>query len=294
MQLTLIQRSNAADGGRVRRSAGGRTVLRVAATVLAAGVALAIPAATASASGPSAQPASAQQAATAADPGTYEAVLKPVTANKVTGTGDTWVTLKGNQALVQLQVSGLVDAVHAAHIYIGAAGTCPTDAQAHPHNGQQSITIADAAAGYGMIGTSLTVAGDSSPASALAVNRFPSGVTYTYTRTLTLPAKVVAAIRGGTAVLVVHGVDFNGNGRYDSVLGASELDPKLPAEATDPALCGTFVAAQMVTIPAGPAQTGGGSAAAGPAGSAIVMTWTGLGLLAAAGGVVVIARRRAS
>jgi hypothetical protein len=39
-------------------------------------------------------------------------------------------------------------------------------------------------------------------------------------------------------VVVVHGIDYNGNGKYDAVLGQSELDPKLPQEATAPALCG--------------------------------------------------------
>ena len=39
---------------------------------------------------------------------------------------------------------------------------------------------------------------------------------------------------------MVHGIDYNHNGRYDGVLGASELDPSLPQEATAPALCGAL------------------------------------------------------
>jgi len=38
----------------------------------------------------------------------------------------------------------------------------------------------------------------------------------------------------------VHGVDYNGNGKYDFSQGKSDLDPSLPAEATDPALCGVL------------------------------------------------------
>jgi hypothetical protein len=44
-------------------------------------------------------------------------------------------------------------------------------------------------------------------------------------------------------VVVIHGVDYNGNGTYDfDSAGASELDPMLPAEATDPATCGVLKA----------------------------------------------------
>ena len=47
------------------------------------------------------------------------------------------------------------------------------------------------------------------------------------------------AIKTGKGVIVIHGVDYNGNGVYDmDGAGPSELDPSLPAEATDPALCG--------------------------------------------------------
>ena len=39
--------------------------------------------------------------------------------------------------------------------------------------------------------------------------------------------------------MVVHGVDDNGNGQYEMAgAGASELNPAVPAEATDPAACG--------------------------------------------------------
>jgi hypothetical protein len=36
-------------------------------------------------------------------------------------------------------------------------------------------------------------------------------------------------------------VDYNGNGMYDfKSAGKSDLDPNLPAEATDPATCGVL------------------------------------------------------
>ena len=55
--------------------------------------------------------------------------------------------------------------------------------------------------------------------------------------------EITRAIDRGQGVVVVHGVDYNGNGRYDlSGAGPSELDKTgaTPAEATDPAACGVL------------------------------------------------------
>ena len=77
---------------------------------------------------------------------------------------------------------------------------------------------------------------------------------------------------------------------YDDVLGASELDPSLPAEATDPALCGAFTAMQMAGVPSGAADTGGGSTATtGGYGAEIGV---GAAALLAVGGAAIIAHRR--
>ena len=216
------------------------------------------------------------------------ATLKPITANKVTGNGTAWITLTGDTAEFTVQINGLVNGVHAAHIHIGGAGQCPTQPQ--DHNGHPSITVSDGAPFYGSIGTSLTLRGDTSPNSALAVDRFPTGSSYLYKRSFDLDPAVVAAMKNGTAVMVVHGIDYNGNGKYDDVLGASELKSSLPAEATDPALCGAFVGAQMPAVPKGSANTGGGSA--DPVGHPVEL---GLGVatvVAAVGLGVVAARRR--
>lgn len=56
-------------------------------------------------------------------------------------------------------------------------------------------------------------------------------------------AKEIAdSIRAGEGVLVIHGLDYDGNGTYNfsDPEGGSELNPALPAEATDPALCGVL------------------------------------------------------
>jgi hypothetical protein len=167
--------------------------------------------------------------------------LLPVPTNHVRAIGHSSVSVVGDTALVTVDATGLLDGVpHAMHIHIDGAGTCPTAAAARDHNGHRTINVADAMANYGMIGTSLTTSGDSSPASGLAVDRFPAHGTFHYERLLHLSAGTVANVKAGKAVVVVHGIDYNHNGTYDGVLGASELDPSLPAEATDPALCGTL------------------------------------------------------
>jgi hypothetical protein len=226
--------------------------------------------------------------ASAADSTPYQATLNPITANHVTGSGTAMITLTGNSAEVKVEVSGLLDgAPHAQHIHVDALGQCPSAAQ--QHNGQSSINVADGAPFYGAIGTSLTNAGDTSPAAGLAVTEFPSTGSYTYTRTIDLDPNVTANLQKGTAVLVVHGVDYNNNGTYDAVLGASELDATLPAEATDPALCGAFTAMQMSGVPSGAADTGGGSTATTGHGAEIGV---GVAALLAVGGAAVIAHRR--
>jgi hypothetical protein len=77
----------------------------------------------------------------------------------------------------------------------------------------------------------------------LAVNRFPTAPRghIHYDRHIKTGKRVAAGIRRGDAVVVVHGVDYNGNGKYDFRGGGkSDLDPALPAEATDPAICGVL------------------------------------------------------
>jgi hypothetical protein len=89
----------------------------------------------------------------------------------------------------------------------------------------------------------LTKGGDTSPASALAVDRFstaPKGSIRYHRHDIKTSSEVAKAIRNGEGVLVVHGVDYNHNGMYDFSAGKSDLDPKFPAEATDPAACGVL------------------------------------------------------
>jgi hypothetical protein len=132
---------------------------------------------------------------------------------------------------------------HAQHIHFGAKARneCPTVAD--DANGDFRLTTTDGAPAYGPIKKSLTTRGDASPASALAIKRFPMATkgTVNYDRSIRVSDKLARAIENGRGVIVLHGVDYNDNGKYDfRSAGKSELDPAFPAEATDPAACGVL------------------------------------------------------
>jgi LPXTG-motif cell wall-anchored protein len=215
--------------------------------------------------------------------------LDPVPTNRVHGHGWTRVSLQGDKATVRIKVDGLLDnAPHAQHIHIAAKGVCPPASAATRHKGHLAISTVDGQPFYGRIGASLTTIGDTSPDSALAVKRFPNKGSYFYSRTIKVNHATAESLRDGTAVIVVHGIDYNRNGRYDYVLGKSELDPSLPLEATAPALCGA-----LKKGPGGPVHGGVGGTQAGD--DSIAMTAAGGGLaLLAAGGTVYLRRRRSA
>lgn len=235
-------------------------------------------------------PATAWAAPATAEWTTYQAELDPVTANNVTGSGKAMIQVSGDTARITVTASGLAggNLPHIMQVRTGGAGLCPSAAEAKEHNGHLSVDVADGTKDYGQVGSSLTTSGDSGPESALAVTRYPTGPVIDYGHTVAVSAGVVNSLRAGRAVLVVHGVDYNGNGAYDDILGASELDGLLPAEATDPALCGTMQVSQMTAIPRGGADTGdGGTQADGArtrhgmaAGAAAALLGVGAGALA--------------
>ncbi|BDH70190.1 hypothetical protein [Streptomyces sp. PLM4] len=230
-------------------------------------------------------PAASAGSAPADDTLHLQAHLSPVPFSMVTGSGTATVTLKGDQATVTLKARGLLaGAPHAQHFHIAAKGQCPPASAARTVNGMKSVFTTDGAPFYGAIGTSLTTSGDTGPGSGLAIDRFPVGSKIDYHRTITLSAEAAKSLREGTGVVVVHGIDVNGNGKYDDVLGPSDLDPKLPAEATNPALCGSLSTSAQGAVKGGM----GGSHAEG--GSTLAAT-TGAGLLAAAAGAFYLRRR---
>ena len=159
--------------------------------------------------------------------------------------GHAQAEFKGSKAHVHIEAQGLAKNLpHAQHLHFGADARNECPSVFDDANNDHRLNVAEGVPAYGPILKSLTTSGDTSPKSGLAVDRFPTtpkGVEK-YERTINFaPGAVLRAIKSGKGVVVIHGVDHNGNGTYDfDGAGASELDPSLPAEATDPALCGVL------------------------------------------------------
>ncbi len=197
--------------------------------------------------------------------GADKTVTLHATLTELNGSGayGTATAVVRNQKIKHIEVhaSGLTpDAPHAQHIHYGnqALNECPTLAQ--DANGDGRLNTVEGIPAYGPVVVSLTTTGDTTPASVLAVSRFPVSAngSYDYSRDKIHVTKVAGtgysgpdgrgtakqiadSIRDGEGVVVIHGIDYNGSGMYDfSDEGASELDPNLPAEATDPTACGVL------------------------------------------------------
>jgi hypothetical protein len=177
----------------------------------------------------------------------FEAVLRPVPDNQVTGNGTAAVRLQGDTATVTVDVVGLLNgASHQMHIHAFGEGICPPASAAHLYSGHLAISTTDGLKYYGPMAAALTLSGDTSPNSMLAFSRYPTTGTIHYQRTITITGATAKAIRNGNAVVVVHGIDYNHNGRYDYVLNKSDVDSAVPQEETAPALCGTLLNPQTV------------------------------------------------
>lgn len=186
---------------------------------------------------------SAAQASSRSTGVTLDANLLPL--NSSGASGRVKVRFEGRKGHVHLDAFGMAKGLpHAQHIHFGkkARHECPTIRA--DKNNDFRVNVVEGLPAYGAIKKSLTKKGDTSPGSALAVNRFPMAPERQihYDRAIKFKSLATAkAIKNGKGVIVIHGVDYNGNGRYDfKSAGKSELDGSLPAEATDPALCGVL------------------------------------------------------
>lgn len=210
--------------------------------------------------------------------------------------GDTTITVSddGETMTVEVNASGLnLDGPHAMHIHgivdgdDVAASSCPT--MDLDSDGDGVLTVVEGVPAYGSVQVSLTTEGDTSPDSALAVERYPAGTAVDYSRaTIDIPD----ALKPNLAKLhvVVHGIDENGNATLDlDQQERSSLTDDLPREGTAPALCGTLTAAAQ-----GPVQTGAGGTAGTDDGTADLALAGGLGAAAAAVATGVAVRRRQS
>lgn len=213
----------------------------------------------------------------AGEPGSYSIELAELNGSGSSGVAV--LTLADDGSLtVNIEAQGMVPGQpHAQHVHGDSSlerdFTCPTqDADA---NGDGIVNTLEGIPSYGEIHIALTTQGDATPASGLAIDRFPvagADGALTYERTFTaaeLPDGTATAVRN--LHVVTHGIDVNGNGEYDMAAGPSELDPALPQEATAPASCGIIEGSNISTIPTGGVDTGvgpltgtGNRAVAGP------------------------------
>lgn len=203
----------------------------------------------------------AAPAAAAHEGSVYEGQLYELNDSGASGSARVTVSDDGETMLVEVDASGFdLDGPHAMHIHgivdgeDVAASVCPTSAD--DADGDGVLTVLEGAPRYGGVQVSLTTEGDTSPDSALAVERFPAGTDIDYARA-EIPIPDVLKPNLGKLHVVVHGIDENGNGTLDlDQEERSSLTDDLPREGTAPALCGTLTAQAM-----GPIQTGAGGLA---------------------------------
>ncbi|ANS79156.1 hypothetical protein SGUI_1760 [Serinicoccus hydrothermalis] len=217
--------------------------------------------------------------------------LQPVPLNGAPGSGSAMIEMDGTTLHFTLAYQGLLaDAPHAAHIHDAedARNMCPTAED--DADGSGFLTTTEGVPAYGGIKVSLTTEGDTSPDSGLAVDRFGVGDDVSYSRAdVEVDQETADALADGEAVVVVHGVDYDGSGAYDEGdRGASDLDPSLPGEATDPALCGVAQVSQMGETPGG--GVGTGEASLGGQNLALAAT----GGVVLVGGALILMRRRSA
>lgn len=178
-------------------------------------------------------------------PQKYAATLAPVPHDPTADggsnvTGRAKLQLRANDLKVFVKAAGLSpDLPHAMHIHGKDApelAQCPGAESRAGGVSDQLIETVDGLPDYGPIQVSFTVSGDTTPASALALDRFkeakPNG-RLSYHRTISIPPDVAGRL--DDMHIVIHGDDINHNGAYDpgpiTALGA-------PLEAELPVACG--------------------------------------------------------
>ena len=201
---------------------------------------------------------------------------------------------------VRIRAHGLLPGPHAQHLH-GAAGgmhfACAT--MRNDTNGDGWLTNEEATGEYGNVFLSLTTRGDTSARSGLAVDRMPvadANGDLRYDRTIPRADLPPGLVRNLDHLHVVqHGIDANGNGKYDvQALGESSFARSLgvtgvPEEATDPASCGMVTGVGAGQMPVGGVETGGGTA--GPA-DRTPLTALGAAMVAVAAALGLRRRRR--
>jgi hypothetical protein len=249
--------------------------------VLAVGAAAAVPFALALAATP----------AQAAPGGSVSITMNALKGSNASGSAT--LTPQSNGDLkVHITDTGMTPGMpHAQHIHGDTSGKhffCPSASA--DKDGDGYITVEEGLPMYGNIYISLTTKGDTSGKSGLAVDRMPvadKNGDLDYTRTIPasqLPDGTIASL--SKLHIVQHGVDANGNDKYDlDGLGESSFAKPLGVAATPPeptagATCG-------LVNPSGAVDTGG-ETTAGIDDSGLI----GIGSMAVLGGAGIFLLRR--
>lgn len=208
-------------------------------------------------------------AATAQADDTYTMNLRDTMGNDSGSRSQARITVDGDRMTVKIDGTGFTpNSPHAQHFHgsfdANKDFTCPTpDADA---DGDGQVNTEEGLPMYGDVIISLTTEGDTSAKSGLAVDRMPTADAdgnLSYSRSITLPEGAGAKLKN--LHVVQHGLDANGNDKYDlEALGESTFAKSLgvdgiPEEATNPATCGTISGAAAGAAPTGGVETGGGS-----------------------------------
>jgi hypothetical protein len=234
-------------------------------------------------------------AASAQSPTTFSANLTQ--ANQSGASATAALSLDGNDLTVRIDGNGFFEGFpHAIHFHgePGGDNICgplnPGEAgfDEADEDGDGFLSVVEGVPAYGPVTVSLTTEGDTSPDSALAVDRFPTTSTLGYERTFEVSDEVAANL--SSLHIVVHAADLDGTGEIgtleneDGTMKESSLDPELPFEATAVAACG-----QITASAAGGVATGaGGTSDAGSNTGGIAAGALGLAAL----GTLAAARRR--
>ncbi|MGI5458770.1 hypothetical protein ACQEWB_37470 [Streptomyces sp. CA-249302] len=213
--------------------------------------------------------------------------------------GTVLLSARGTELTVWIKSEGMVPGQPSAqHLHGSTEGhdfQCPDDSA--DTNGDGILNNTEATVHYGDINIALTVSGDTDAAtSGLAVDRMPVADKegkISYKRTIPVSQDVIDHLKD--LHVVQHGIDRNDNGKYDfEGAGKSELDPKLPQEATAPTNCGEVKGAAVGSVPVGGIETGSGAAAESSVSPGVMIGAAGAASVLAVGALFVVRRRAAS
>lgn len=231
----------------------------------------------------------------------YDMRLTDTMGNDSGSSSTAQLTVDGDTLKISIEGEGFTpNSPHAQHFHGSFSEdkkfTCPDSSADKDGDGQ--VNTEEGLPMYGDVILSLTTSGDTSAKSGLAIDRMPKADAdgnLSYSRTIELPAGAGAKLKN--LHVVQHGLDANGNDKYDlEALGESTFAKSLgvngiPEEATNPATCGTVTGASVGDMPSGGVDTGDGTTDGIEAGGTFGLAGAAFAI---AGGALLYRRRLAT